>query len=104
MKTLDDVEKTIHMQYALEALIEDYNFSETESDKYYTKLRLIEYIKQFQIDLSKLLNYMYLSEEKFSPFISMLKDIKQESFNMSKDRQVGQDRPIKVQLLTFGGF
>jgi hypothetical protein len=77
METINTVKQKLNMQYICETLIEDYNDSETESEKYETKIRLVEAIEQGYLNLEKVKAYMRLQEEKFEPFISLLRYVQQ---------------------------
>lgn len=101
MITIEEKKSILFMQYALESLIEDYNKAELESDKYYVKLRLIEYIEKSESNISKMTDYMSLQEGKFRPFISLLCDVKQSKV---KNRDYSSDFSTptnKVKVLFF---
>lgn len=100
-KTIEDVRKTTFMQFALENLIEDYNESEYESDKYYTQLRFLEFVQTTELDLSLLLDYMDLQPDKFKPFIKMIEGVKMEP--VSKKKRSSKRQPqVKVYMYQQG--
>lgn len=101
-KTIDDVQLTVFMQYVLEHLIECYDRATMESDKYLIQLELCDFVKICEMNISKVLMYMMLQEEKFGPFISILKDVKQDDcsskFSHKREIQV----PVKVKVYSVG--
>ena len=100
-KTIEDVRKTTFMQFALEDLIEDYNESEYESDKYYIQLRFLDFVQTTELDLSLLLDYMDLQPDKFKPFIKMIEDVKMEP--VSKKKRLSKRQPqVKVYMYQQG--
>lgn len=100
-KTIEDVRKTTFMQFALENLIEDYNESEYESDKYYIQLRFLDFVQTTELDLSLLLDYMDLQPDKFKPFIKMIEDVKMEP--VSKKKRPSKRQPqVKVYMYQQG--
>ena len=100
-KTIEDVRKTTFMQFALENLIEDYNESEYESDKYYIQLRFLDFVQTTELDLSLLLDYMDLQPDKFKPFIKMIEDVKMEP--VSKKKRLSKRQPqVKVYMYQQG--
>lgn len=102
-KTIEDVRRTTFMQFAVENLIEDYNESEYESDKYYIQLRFLDFVQTAEIDLSVLLEYMDLQPEKFKPFIKMIEDVKMEPVSKKKRSQKRQFQPqVKVYMYQQG--
>lgn len=76
MKNILELKSIIELQYILECLIEDYNYCETESDKYFVKLQVIKVVLTREFNSDQILEYMRLNEEKFKPFIFMLESIK----------------------------
>ena len=100
-KTIEDVRKTTFMQFALEDLIEDYNESEYESDKYYIQLRFLDFVQATELDLSLLLDYMDLQPDKFKPFIKMIEGVKMEP--VSKKKRLSKRQPqVKVYMYQQG--
>lgn len=100
-KTIEDVRKTTFMQFALENLIEDYNESEYESDKYYIQLRFLDFVQTTELDLSSLLDYMDLQPDKFKPFIKMIEDVKMEP--VSKKKRLPKRQPqVKIYMYQQG--
>lgn len=100
-KTIEDVRKTTFMQFALEDLIEDYNESEYESDKYYIQLKFLDFVQTTELDLSLLLDYMDLQPDKFKPFIKMIEDVKMEPVSKKKRLQKRQPQ-VKVYMYQQG--
>lgn len=100
-KTIEDVRKTTFMQFALENLIEDYNESEYESDKYYAQLKFLDFVQTTELDLSLLLDYMDLQPDKFKPFIKMIEGVKMEP--ASKKKRSSKRQPqVKVYMYQQG--
>lgn len=90
------------MQYALEVLIEDYEAAEKESDKYFIKIRFLEYVEKLEENPSEVLEYMLLQEDKFMPFISVLRNV-DTGYATSKKYSRTQERPIgKIKIVVFG--
>lgn len=100
-KTIEDVRKITFMQFALEDLIEDYNESEYESDKYCIQLKFLDFVQTTELDLSLLLDYMDLQPDKFKPFIKMIEGVKMEP--VSKKKRSSKRQPqVKVYMYQQG--
>ena len=101
MKTIQNLKNIVSMQYIMEALIESYNEAQAESDKYYIKLNFLECLEASEVDLEDLYNYMKLQEDKFMPFICLLKQIQLTSNSSSKVSTSSIKNPIKVKMYAF---
>ena len=102
MKTMTEQKRNLFMQYALEVLVEDYEAAEKESDRYFIKIRFLEYIEKLEENPSDVLNYMLLQEDKFMPFIAVLKDVN-TGHTTSKKCSRAQERPVgKIKIVVFG--
>lgn len=101
MKTLKDLKKTLGMQYTFEKYIEIYNNSKNESDRYFIKHELVEYILDCNFSIVKVLDYLRLQPEKFEPFIKLFENVEdtigiKETPSYFNKKDVNQCSPFMV--------
>lgn len=75
--TLQEKANMLNVQYILEYLIEHYDKAECESERYRIKLLLFDFIKDTEVSLKQIVDYMSLDEDKFRPFLDILKNIEE---------------------------
>lgn len=73
--TLQEKANMLNVQYILEYLIEHYEDADCESERYRIKLLLFDFIKDTEVELSTIVEYMQLDEDKFRPFLDLLSNI-----------------------------
>lgn len=79
MKTIDEAKRILTLQYVLENLIETYQKTTFESDRYYIKLEVLAFIEEYAFNVSAVVEYMKLQEDKFEPFINLLSTVTNNS-------------------------
>lgn len=98
-KTLEEQKDLLNIQYVLESLIEYYELAQKESDKYYIKGQLLEFIDDFDVSLDFIKEYLELQPEKFEPFIKTLSNVNYKSKVKKKEMHFNQDSPeIKMYV------
>lgn len=105
METIKQIKSKIFMQYAIEHLIECYDKAQTESDRYYVKLELLDFIENYDVNLPKLLDYMDLQPDKFEPFIKTIESIKLEPKQKKRAKalqQIESFPEVKIYMFNQG--
>lgn len=105
METLEDRQKTIEIQYIVEALIEQYYSAKFESQKYFVQLKFIDFVVENIKDPLALLGYLQLQEDKFKPFIGCLRNVKLTKRRNRKQEitEAEQQEPQVVFCRMIGG-
>lgn len=100
MQSMKSLKNKLLMQYTLERLLEFYQECNTDADRYYIKMKLLEYVESGEASLSTMINYMRLQEDKFEPFIQLL--IQLDASTICKDSISSIfDKPYKVEVYAF---
>lgn len=97
-KTLEEKRELLNVQYVLESLIEYYELAQKESDRYYIKGQLLEFINDFEVSLDFVKSYMQLQPEKFDPFIKTLANT---TYSKPVKRKEPCFNPENVEIRTF---
>lgn len=97
-RTLEEQREILNIQYVLECLIEYYDVAKKESDKYYIKGQLLDFINETEINVEKIRKYMLLQPEKFEPFLNTISCIRHNTMKKKSDHMFN---PESVEIRTY---
>ena len=94
--TIQEKTDMLNVQYILEYLIEHYDKATCESEKYRIKLMFFDFIKDTNVCLDTIKDYMSLDEEKFEPFIKLLDNVVEDEKTDNKAKESTDDDSFEM--------
>lgn len=94
--TIQEKTDMLNVQYILEYLIEHYDKATCESEKYRIKLMLFDFIKDTNVCLDTIKDYMSLDEDKFEPFIKLLDNVVEDEKTESKKEEQNDESSFEM--------
>lgn len=94
--TIQEKTDMLNVQYILEYLIEHYDRATHESEKYRIKLMLFDFIKDTNVCLDTIKDYMSLDEDKFEPFIKILENVVEDEPSNIKSKETEDDSSFEM--------
>lgn len=94
--TIQEKTDMLNVQYILEYLIEHYDKATYESEKYRIKLMLFDFIKDTNVCLDTIKDYMSLDEDKFEPFIKLLDNVVDDQPSSNSKTEETEDSSFEM--------